>query len=201
MARLFSLGGLFKSPNRWYSWIMVDALSVSFAAPANPAGPFCPLGTPRFVCDEMLKKLGQWLRVAGYDTVFPAPGTKDRDVLSLAVEEGRWLVTRDRDFNDFSWGRSWILFIRGGNWLDSARDLTGLIGLDWHYRPFTRCKSCNQVLEPFDRNSQGYLLPGNLTSPPATAWVCPSCRQAFWEGSHVYRMRRQLTVLEGFRDW
>ena len=27
----------------------------------------------KFLCDEMLKGLGRWLRVAGYDTVMPLP--------------------------------------------------------------------------------------------------------------------------------
>jgi len=149
----------------------------------------------------MLKKLGQWLRVAGYDTVFPTPGTKDREVLEMALEGERWLVTRDRDFDGFNRGRSQVLLVQGSDWMDCARDLTRCIGLDWFYRPFTRCKVCNRLLETFVREHHGNLLPRNLTQPPATALFCPSCRQVFWEGTHVYRMRRQLAVLESFRVW
>ena len=43
----------------------------------------------KFLCDEMLKRLGQWLRVAGYDVLMLPDGTSDRELIQRAVEEHR----------------------------------------------------------------------------------------------------------------
>ena len=50
---------------------------------------------PRFHCDEMLFRLARWLRAAGYDATLAEPGEPDAAVLARAVDEERWLVTRD----------------------------------------------------------------------------------------------------------
>src|SRR5438552_9475862 len=50
----------------------------------------------RLLCDEMLARLGRWLRAAGYDTEIAAGGMPDRALLARCAAEGRVLLTRDR---------------------------------------------------------------------------------------------------------
>src|SRR5690606_36570298 len=50
---------------------------------------------PRFLADAMLARLARWLRVLGFDTAFE-PELLDRELVALAVAEGRILLTRDR---------------------------------------------------------------------------------------------------------
>ena len=52
----------------------------------------------KLFCDEMLIKLGRWLRVAGYDTRIARQGMSDRQIMQLAREENRCLITRDSNF-------------------------------------------------------------------------------------------------------
>ena len=47
----------------------------------------------KFVCDEMLKRLGQWLRVAGYDVLILPDGTDDRVLLERAERDQRLLLS------------------------------------------------------------------------------------------------------------
>jgi len=127
------------------------------------SGILCPLNTPRFVCDEMLRGLGEWLRVAGYDTHMPEEGTEDRDVLAMAAA-------------------------------DNIRELTAKLNLDWLHAPFSRCKRCNT---PFQKGP----IPGSSAPPDAGQQGilhCPKCRQTYWKGSHVQRMRKRL---EEFNRW
>lgn len=149
---------------------------------------------PSFLCDEMLQQLGQWLRVAGYDTAFPAQGMEDRQVLDLAIRQQRWLLTRDRDFLHFSKAADQVFFLDGEGWIDQAHQLRHNLGINWLHRPFTRCKRCNTPLEAAPTEC---LHNAQVTwqDVPSDIRYCPQCQQLFWNGSHVRRMYRQLLEL------
>ena len=53
-----------------------------------------------FACDAMLGGLARWLRAAGYDTSWHH-GIEDRDLVRLAGEQGRTLLTSDTRIFDF----------------------------------------------------------------------------------------------------
>ena len=158
------------------------------------SGAFCPLGVPRFIADEMLQGAGQWLRVAGYDTALPVNGTRDRHLLEKAVSEDRWLVTRDRELARHRLAPHYVILVTGNSLEANLRDLTRLINLDWFRAPFSRCKRCNSPL--------GNGSPADARAPPADAREvshCPHCRQVYWLGSHVRRMRAQLARFDRWR--
>src|SRR4051794_21778550 len=50
----------------------------------------------RLMCDEMLLRLGRWLRAAGYDTAIAEGGVDDAAVIARCAAESRVLLTRDR---------------------------------------------------------------------------------------------------------
>ena len=54
------------------------------------------MSEPKFIVDLNAGRLVKWLRIMGYDTTF-VPGIEDGRLVSLAHEEGRILVTRDRN--------------------------------------------------------------------------------------------------------
>ncbi|RLF50606.1 MAG: hypothetical protein DRN11_04375, partial [Thermoplasmata archaeon] len=49
----------------------------------------------KFVCDEMLGTLAKWLRIFGYDTKY-VKNVDDEDILKIANEENRIILTRDK---------------------------------------------------------------------------------------------------------
>ena len=51
----------------------------------------------RLICDEMLLRLGRWLRAAGYDTVIAEGGMDDATLIARCAAENRVLLTRDRE--------------------------------------------------------------------------------------------------------
>lgn len=158
------------------------------------SGTLCPLNTPRFVCDEMLRGLGEWLRVAGYNTRMPETGTEDRDVLAMAAADNRWLVTRDRELVLHRNSPQHVLLLTSSGQADNIRELTIKLNLDWLHAPFSRCKRCNT---PFHKGP----LPGSSAPPEAGhqgVLHCPKCLQTYWNGSHVKRMRKKL---EEFNRW
>jgi uncharacterized protein with PIN domain len=43
----------------------------------------------RLYCDEMLTRLGRWLRAAGYDTAIAESGLADTGIIAQCAAEGR----------------------------------------------------------------------------------------------------------------
>jgi uncharacterized protein with PIN domain len=78
---------------------------------------------PRFLCDEMLKGLGRWLRAAGYDTVIAAGGLPDRVIAARCAEEDRVLLTKDRQLAATVSGIAPVVLLPGNGIDEAARAL------------------------------------------------------------------------------
>ncbi|MAM65290.1 MAG: hypothetical protein CL702_02780 [Chloroflexi bacterium] len=50
--------------------------------------------SPRFVVDINVGRLAKWLRVMGYDAIFPKENG-DNELVRIALRENRVIVTRD----------------------------------------------------------------------------------------------------------
>ena len=149
---------------------------------------------PRFLCDEMLQRLGRWLRAAGYDTVIAKNAEADYQLLRQAIDEGRLLITRDRQLHEHRRAEGTVIFIDGVNMEQYAASLSAQVTIDWLMQPFSRCMNCNTELLNATPGQIRSLALQNKTHINA-AYYCPSCNQVFWDGSHVKRMRRHLN------DW
>jgi|HigsolmetaAR204D_1030405.scaffolds.fasta_scaffold20087_1 hypothetical protein len=146
---------------------------------------------PRLLCDEMLQRLGRWLRAAGYDTAIAAGGIPDRDLLELAKAEMRVLITRDRALASRS-GVPVVALNETG--IDAAaHTLRASIGIDWLHAPFTRCIVDNAPLRPAD-DEERRGAPSRFVDRPDAVRACPLCRRIYWPGGHEQRMRARLTL-------
>jgi len=147
--------------------------------------------TPRFLCDEMLQRLGRWLRAAGHDTAIAAQGEADRVLVERARAEDRWLITRDRHLARFRNGDGRIVLLAANDVPALVAELSERFRIDWLYRPFSRCLDCNTPLRPAT-TEQLTAVPREALAIDPTAWYCPTCDKVLWRGSHVRRMRRTL---------
>lgn len=153
----------------------------------------------RFLCDEMLQRLGRWLRAAGYDTVIATVGEDDGALVRQAVAEGRWLLTRDREMARQHNGHGRVMRLTENALPKQIAAVTRRFAIDWLSRPFSRCLDCNTPIIPARPEQYAQLPAGALLTSPQ-AWYCPHCDKLYWEGSHVRRMRH---TLENFArgDW
>nr|WP_276568933.1 DUF5615 family PIN-like protein [Thiococcus pfennigii] len=159
--------------------------------PVHPA-PRTPQAVPvKFLCDEMLKRLGQWLRVAGYDVLILPDGTDDRTLVRRARAEGRILLTRDRQMAEQNAALADLILLDCGDLDDCVAALHPQCDIDWMHAPFTRCMSCNAPLVAAT-DAQRRTMPERARHSATMALYCPRCDQVFWDGSHVARMRRRL---------
>ena len=52
------------------------------------------MDAPRFIADQNVGRLSRWLRMLGFDTLF-FDGRDDGEMVRLALDEGRVILTRD----------------------------------------------------------------------------------------------------------
>ena len=145
----------------------------------------------RFVCDEMLKRLGHWLRVAGYDVLILPDGSDDRELIECACRESRLLLSSDRRLAEHGDAADWLVPLDCQGLDDCAAVLGRQLPIDWLYRPFSRCMLCNTPLRDASP-AQRHRVPTAARRQTSIVRYCPTCDQLFWHGSHVDRMRERL---------
>lgn len=161
----------------------------------------CALAPLRFICDEMLRGVGGWLRVAGYDTLLPAQGEADATLLARALQEDRWLVTRDRKLMEHAEATAYVVLLESDTLQGNLLELTLRLDIDWLSRAFSRCKRCNDTLLEGVDPSPRHKVPPNIIDQRASLLFCPACDQFFWHGGHAERMHRRLAELNRKRKW
>lgn len=139
----------------------------------------------------MLGGLARWLRVLGLDTAY-RPDLDDRELVDLAVAEGRTLLTRDRRLTERRLARDHLL-IASGVVDQQVRQVVEALG----HRPaeaelFSRCLRCNTPLVDADPATAREHVPPFVARTHERFRHCPGCDRYFWSASHVHRMRERL---------
>lgn len=149
----------------------------------------------RFVADAHLGALARLLRMAGFDTLY-RNDYADREVVALAVRDGRAVLSRDRDLlmrRDVVHGG----YLRAVEPQAQFREVVGRFGLASQFRPFTRCMVCNAPLRAVAREDVVDRLPPSVQAKPLRLTACDACGRVYWEGSHWQRMRAMLAKTAG----
>ena len=100
----------------------------------------------KFLCDAMLKRRGQWLRIAGHDVLMLPGGTSDRELIQRAVEEHRVLVTRDREMAALANGRVKLTTFDCIDLEDCVRAIGRQLDIDWLHAACNHRMNCNTPL-------------------------------------------------------
>jgi hypothetical protein len=145
----------------------------------------------RFLCDEMLARLGRWLRAAGYDVVIARPGEEDGQLLKIAREEGRRLITRDRKLLEYRDAAAHVTLLYANRLPDQLEEFSRHYNVDWLCNPFSRCLECNSELVVAGAVERARVPPA-ARREDETVLYCASCDKVYWYGSHVRRMHRKL---------
>lgn len=149
----------------------------------------------KLLCDHMLGSLAKWLRIFGFDTIYPDATMNDDLVLQIAQNEKRLLISRDKE-----------LLIRAKKSLVPVleiytTDLTEQLHQILKEMPFdrekilTRCTQCNTPLHTIDKEAIKDKIPEKIFQTRNEFWVCPSCSKYYWMGTHYENMREKINTL------
>jgi uncharacterized protein with PIN domain len=147
----------------------------------------------RFVVDINVGRLAKWLRVMGYDTVFPRGGN-DNDLVRIALREGRVLVTRDAGISARRAARQEqmrMVYILDHDLRSQLRQLVRDLNLDLE-GGFSRCVLCNEPLHPVEREVVADRLPPYVFRSHQHFMECPQCSRLYWRGTHWSAMIAEL---------
>lgn len=140
----------------------------------------------------MLGRLARWLRAGGYDTIYDA-ALDDRTLARLARQEGRVLLTRDRELARRKGLRT--VLIESDKLPAQLRQLRPLVGRP--AKPFSRCLVCNTPLHPVDAASVESRVPEYVWETQREFRLCRHCGRVYWRGSHRRAMEAALSAHDG----
>jgi uncharacterized protein with PIN domain len=158
---------------------MFEQVDISPVVRLRPA----PLRVTRFVLDVHLGTLARYLRLIGFDSVW-RNDLDDRTIISIAAEERRIILTRDRGI--LRNGR-----VTHGYWLRAIDPLEQLdevvkrLDLGAQMKPYTRCLECNGTFVPIDRDTAAAAcVPERVLGLRSEFWRCEQCGRVYWHGTH-----------------
>tara|TARA_B100000315_G_scaffold148219_1_gene137075 strand:+ start:1568 stop:2050 length:483 start_codon:yes stop_codon:yes gene_type:complete len=148
---------------------------------------------PRFVVDINVGRLATWLRVMGYDTLFPREAD-DSDLVRIALREGRVLVTRDAGFGRrraVRNGQMRVVRVEADDLRSQLRQVVRELKLD-PAGGFSRCVRCNEPLHSLDKKDVDGRVPPYVFRNHSRFTECPGCRRLYWRGTHWSKMIAEL---------
>jgi len=143
-----------------------------------------------FIADAMLGSLAKRLRLLGFDVLYDHTFA-DNEILRLALEQGRVILTRDTGLAARPLARNHVL-IKSDHVDDQIQQVLEVFS-PLAAGPLTRCSVCNQQLFPLDRDSARDRVPEHVLRTVTKYLECRGCGRVYWEGSHVRNMSRQRT--------
>lgn len=152
----------------------------------------------RFAADRMLGKLAKWMRVLGYDVVYLRQAS-DPDI-RRQLQDGRTLLTRNRR------ARLWqqqgkVFVINADDPKEQLREaVQGLSLRKIDEALFSRCLSCNTLLEMVSREEVREQVPEYIWQAQTRFYRCEDCNKVYWAGSHSERMRQRLESILAEHD-
>ena len=147
----------------------------------------------RFILDVHLGRLAKYLRLCGFDSLFSA-FFDDREIIEEAVRESRVILTRDRLLLKNATAATGYL-VKSQYHEEQLREVFEALRLREHVRLFSRCITCNAVLEEVKKEEIADRLLADTKKYFSVFRRCPGCDRIYWEGSHYDNMKKSLASL------
>lgn len=149
-----------------------------------------PLREVRFVLDGHLGRLAAYLRMLGFDTWYQNH-IDDAVLAEISKEQQRILLTRDQGLLKRS-------AVTHGYWVraiaprEQLHEVVQRFDLQRLARPFTRCLTCNGLLQAAALSEVKSEVPETTARFYHEFWRCASCGRVYWPGPHYQRMTQLM---------
>ena len=140
----------------------------------------------KFVADTMLGRLARWLRLLGFDVLYP--NLDDKELIKFADE--RIILTRDKELGE----KKNVFLIKSVDVDEQLKQVINELKPEIQ-NPLSRCSVCNQILIEVDKNSVKNLVPERIYKSHDIFWRCPDCNKIYWKGSHYDKIVRKIKEL------
>lgn len=149
-----------------------------------------PLTMPAsFVLDVHLGQLAMYLRLLGFDALYPNHQYDDADLAQIAHDERRVMLTRDRGLLK----RSLVVYGYCLRSRDPEKQLEAVLQQfklhEW-VQPWQRCLKCNGRLHPTPKSQILDRLEPKTIQFYDEFFICQACQQIYWKGSHYAALKQ-----------
>ena len=144
---------------------------------------------PTFIADCHLGKLAKYLRLMGCDTLYFTQ-IDDDDLIALANQENRVILTRDRELYERQ--EAQCMLLDAVNMELQLKEVIQAFNLKEVNRSFSRCLVCNTPLTPIDKEEINDRLPPKVAKHFSYFEICTGCNRIYWHGDHYKRMKATL---------
>jgi uncharacterized protein with PIN domain len=145
----------------------------------------------KFIADVMLGKLAKRMRLLGFDVLYD-PAYEDNEVLRLALEQDRIILTRDAGLASRPLAKNHILIEsdRVDEQLHQVAETSSLPATAM----LTRCSACNTILSAPARDEVRDLVSIHVYEQHRDFLRCETCGRIYWKGTHVRNMERFMKI-------
>ena len=145
----------------------------------------------------MLGKLAKYLRFMGYDTYYPNGNLSDNELIKIAKEEGRIIITRDKELARRSNGS----FLKSDNYKEQLKEVIENFNLNAD-NLLSRCSICNEPLVPVKKEEIRNKVPAYIYEHNDEFYMCPKCHRIYWYGTHTEKIEREIKKImeESYED-
>lgn len=186
----WEINGKEQSPN--YNLRDGDAITLyPIEATSDPEPRFIK---PRvFIADVHLGKLAKALRLLGFDSLL-AKGWADTAIIRRSNEEQRMILTRDIELLK-NGNTRFGYWVRSTDPDEQVKELFKRFDLSDGITPFSRCMKCNGELQQVELGQVTDRVPPKVKEWHTDYWLCNSCGQVYWQGSHYQKLKEKITEL------
>lgn len=149
----------------------------------------------KFLCDRMLGSLAKWLRIYGFDTIYADINTSDEEILNIAKEENRKLITRGIELS--YQGRRENLDVIKLQTTDLDEQIKIILRdtkID-DAKFLSRCTICNELVTTVKKEEIKGRVPKKVLENNHEFWFCKKCEKVYWKGSHCDEMLKKTKRL------
>jgi len=152
--------------------------------------------TMKLLCDQMLGTCATWLRLLGFDTFYTNSNITDDELLRIAEQENRWVISRDKELLFRARKRDMkVCEITTTELDEQLYQILKLIPLDNHHL-LSRCTLCNSILQAIDKESVKGKIPQQSYQTYDEFWVCLPCLKYYWKGSHYQKIMKKIKEIK-----
>jgi len=146
-----------------------------------------------FIADNMLGSLARWLRMIGYDCRYEKE-LSDDDMIKIALEEKRMILTRDKNLADRGKG----LYVNSTSLDDQLTEVKTAFNINFH-EDSMRCSICNGRLFEVKAEDVKEQIPEKSLQQATSFWKCDGCQKIYWNGTHwngIINRFKRLKLME-----
>jgi uncharacterized protein with PIN domain len=139
------------------------------------------------------------LRLIGYDTLL-FKQKNDGQMIKTALSEDRVILTKDSQFMKrrlVTSGKLKAIHVKQDDPKLQVQEVVQTLNLNYHFKPFSLCLECNQVLIARCKEEVKNLIPAHVFETQTQYTECPSCHRIYWQGTHWQAMVKKLQDLQG----